>query len=97
MNEHLKPSKKIEEKGGGYHHHVSHFLLGSRLSEEYDVEQLQKSITALEFVSLQLDNNPEMKSKVNELHDKLGNIDINAPVDKELLNEIQDLLEKIKI
>jgi len=89
---------KIIEQGGGYSHYISHFLMGSRNSENvYHVDQLQKSIIALENISLQLKNDPEMKSKVDELHDKLSNIDIDAPVDKELLNEIQILFDKIKI
>lgn len=80
------------------HHHVSHFLLGSRLAEAkegYHIAQLEKAIRITNELIKKI-NKPEQLLKLQTFQKKINNIDINAAKDLELLDEVQSLFKEFE-
>ncbi len=75
-------------------HHVSQFLLGSRISGEWYVGQLEKSISAIDELKKEI-HGQEIEGRVDELLKKIQEIDTTRTVDDELLNEIQEKKDEV--
>jgi hypothetical protein len=93
-------NRSLEEKDNDIDmvvHHISHFILNSRLDDKYELEQIEK---ATEYINKlkQLLHSPEELQKLDEFTTKVNSVDLNSPKDNRLLDELDRLLEtNIKI
>jgi len=91
-------NESLEEKISGLFkmtkHHISQFLLGSRMSNEWYTEQLGKSMQVVNELR-QATQDQETISKLDELLGKMQEVDTTGAVDKDLLNEIQEKMEEV--
>lgn len=95
QNENKSSEEKISGLFAMVRHHISHFLLGSRLSDnEWHVEQLEKSMQVVNELK-QETQNQETKQRLNELLGKMQEVDTSGEVDRSLLNEIQERMEEV--
>lgn len=84
--------QKINDSVSIIYHHISHFLLISRMGDIYNQEQLDKSKSCLDELRLIL-HDPEKLKKLDDFVEKVNAIDTTIPKDDNVLKELQQSLE----
>ncbi len=87
--------EKVETLISSLNHHLSHFILSSRLGEVYDdIPQLEKAKGVLDTLIKASKEEPKA-SVLQEIKKVTDNIDINSAVDQDLLDNLNALLAKL--